>query len=142
VTLTPTGGAPEVVAVQIGVVGDQAAPARSAPQGPAIAVTPEQVDFGAVESGDLSTPRVRLTVSNPSDAAARVRVQGAPKWLLVKPEAFRLQPGGQQTVELVGRVDKVRGRNQRETLTLALEGGRDRQVEVRLRVKGRGLFGW
>ena len=142
VTLTPTGGAPEVVAVQIGVVGDQAAPGRSALQGPAIAVTPEQVDFGAVESGDLSTPRVRLTVSNPSDAAARVRVQGAPKWLLIKPEAFRLQPGGQQTVELVGRVDKVRGRNQRETLTLAVEGGRDRQVEVRLRVKGRGLFGW
>jgi hypothetical protein len=53
-----------------------------------------------------------------------------------------VQPGGQQAVELVGRVDKVRGRKQHVKLTLAVEGGRNRQVEVRLRIKGRGLFGW
>jgi tRNA A-37 threonylcarbamoyl transferase component Bud32 len=142
VTLTPSGAPPEVVAIQIGVTGDEVAPGESAPQAPMIAVTPEQVDFGTVEADDLSTRRVRMTVSNPSGAMARVQIQDAPRWLLIKPEAFNLQPGAQQTVELVGRVDKVRGRRQQIRLKLTVEGGRDREVEVRLRVQGRGLFGW
>ncbi|MGD8490422.1 MAG: serine/threonine-protein kinase [Anaerolineae bacterium] len=144
VTLTPADGDPEVVPVQIGVTSNRATPARSAAQArtPMIAVTPEQIDLGTVEAGDLSTQRARLTVRNTGGAVARVRVEGAPKWLLIKPESFSVQPGGQQAVELVGRVDKVRGRKQHVKLTLAVEGGRNRQVEVRLRIKGRGLFGW
>jgi hypothetical protein len=81
-----------------------------------------------------------VTVTNVSQAMARCRVLGAPAWLLVKPETFRLQPGAHQDVELVGRVDKVRGRRQEVPLTIALDGGPDQRLEVRLRVKG-GLFG-
>jgi len=35
----------------------------------------------------------------------------------------------------------VRERRQKVKLTFALDGGPDRQVEVRLKVKRRGLFG-
>jgi hypothetical protein len=44
-------------------------------------------------------------------------------------------------VKLVGRVDKVRGRRQRVALTFALDGGHSRELEVRLQIKRRGLFG-
>jgi hypothetical protein len=74
--------------------------------------------------------------------SARVRVQGAPRWLLVKPEVFHLAAGARQVVKMVGRVGKTpRGRQHRATLTFALEDGQDQQVEVSLRVKGGGLFG-
>jgi serine/threonine protein kinase len=128
VTLMPTGSSPEVVPVQITV-------AR-----PAIRLTPAEVDLGTVSRRDLSTARRSVTVTSVSQAVAQCRVLGAPEWLLVKPEAFRLQPGAQQNVELVGRVDKVRGRRLGVVLTIALDGGDDQRLEVRLRVKG-GLFG-
>jgi tRNA A-37 threonylcarbamoyl transferase component Bud32 len=128
VTLIPAGGSPEVLPVQITVTR------------PVIRLTPVEVDFGAVSRQDLHTPRQRVTVTNASQAVAGCRVLGAPEWLLVKPEAFHLQPGAEQDVELVGRVDKVRGRRQEVPLTIALEGGEAQKLEVRLRVKG-GLFG-
>jgi tRNA A-37 threonylcarbamoyl transferase component Bud32 len=128
VTLMPVGGSPEVLPVQITVTR------------PAIHLTPVEVDFGTVSRQDLHTARRRVTVTNVSQAVAGCRVLGAPEWLLVKPEAFRLQPGAHQDVELVGRVDKVRGRRQEVPLTIVLEGGEDQKLEVRLRIKG-GLFG-
>jgi tRNA A-37 threonylcarbamoyl transferase component Bud32 len=128
VTLTPAGGPPEVLPVQIAVTA------------PAIRVAPAKVDFGTVSRQDLSTPRQSVSVTNVSQAVAQCRVRHAPEWLLVKPEAFRLQPGGQENVELVGRMAKVRGRKQEFSLTIALDGGQDQEVEITLRVKG-GLFG-
>jgi hypothetical protein len=142
VTLSPVGGVPEVVPVQVLVTGSRPAKVRVSPVGPSIAVKPDRVDFGTVSPGAFSTPRKRVTVSNTSKMSARVRVQGAPGWLLVKPESFHLVAGARQVVKMVGRVGKVpRGRQHRVTLTFALEGGQDQEVEIVLRVKGGGLFG-
>jgi hypothetical protein len=99
------------------------------------------VDLGLVDRKALSTARATVTVTNISQAAAQVRVQGAPRWLLVKPGVFRLVQGAAQQVELVGRVDKVRGRKERVILTFAVDGGPNQEVEVLLEVKRRGLFG-
>ncbi len=141
VTLTPVGGTPEVVAVQVAVAEDRAAPVQITPSSPIIEVSPRRVDLGVVDSGALNTPRVSLTVTNTSKTTAQVRVQGAPRWLLIKPEAFRLVPGASQVVKLVGRVDKVRGRKQKVRLAFALDGGPDEEVEVLLEIRRRGLFG-
>jgi hypothetical protein len=140
VTLTPVGGAPEVVAVQVSVAAEQNTPLQSARQSPAIEVSPERVDLGTVDRKALSTPRVSVTVTNVSQATAQVQVQGAPRWLLVKPQAFRLAQGTRQKVDLVGRVDRVQGRKEKATLVFALAGGRDQEVEVLLRIKRRSLF--
>jgi tRNA A-37 threonylcarbamoyl transferase component Bud32 len=128
VTLTPAGGLPEVLPVQITVIA------------PAIRVVPTEVDLGTVSRGELSTARRSVSVTNVSRAVAECRILGAAEWLLVKPEAFRLQPGGQQHVELVGRVAKARGRKQKVALAVVVDGGENQRIEVRLRVKG-GLLG-
>jgi serine/threonine protein kinase len=141
VTLTPVGGAPEVVAVQVTVVAEQNSPIQITMAAAAIEVNPKQVDLGLVDRKALSTPRATVTVTNVSQAAAQVRVQDAPRWLLVKPEVLRLVPGARQQVELVGRVDKVRGRKEKVTLTFSLDGGPNQEVEVLLEIKRRGLFG-
>jgi hypothetical protein len=104
-------------------------------------VKPRRIDFGTVSRQALSSRRERLTVSNVGQTPADCRVVGAPRWLLIKPESFRLQPGARQQVELVARVDKVRGRKDRAVLTVAVDGQQDHEVEVVLRVKGSGLFG-
>ncbi len=132
VTLTPIGGEAEVVPVQVSLVE---------PRPPRIEVHPTAVDFGTVDRRALHTAPRQVTVTNGGGGEARVRVEGAPRWLLVNPEAFRLAPGAQQVVRLIGRVDRVRGRKQKVRLIFALEGGPDRQVEVQLRIKRRGLFG-
>ena len=141
VTLTPVGGTPEVVAVQIAVTEDKSASVQITATSPAVDVSPRRVDFGNVDPEALSTQQVAVTVTNVGRMSAQVRVQGAPKWLLIKPETFKLVPGARQVVTLVGRVDKVRGRKQKINLTFALDGGQDAEVEVRLEVKRRGLFG-
>jgi serine/threonine protein kinase len=141
VTLTPVGGTPEVVAVQVTVSPEQDAPVQITMAAAAIEVTPKEVDLGVVDRRALSTPRAAVTVTNVSQTAAQVRVQGAPRWLLVKPGVFRLVPGAKQQVELVGRVDKVRGRREQVTLTFSLDGGSNQEVQVLLEVKRRGLFG-
>ena len=141
VTLSPVGGTPEVVAVQVAVLPETDSPAQSTATVAAIEVAPRRVDLGVVDSKALSTPRAMVTVTNVSQRAAQVRVQGAPRWLLVKPGVFRLAPGARQQVDLVGRVDKVRGRREQVTLTFSPDGGRNQEVEVRLEVKRRGLFG-
>jgi hypothetical protein len=141
VTLTPAGGAPEVVAVQVGVVEGKATRVQSPSTGPAIQVTPAQVDFGTVDTGKLSTPPVDVTVANAGQATAQVRVQGLPGWLLAKPEVFRLTPGAKQVVRLVGRIDRLRGGEQIVSIAFALDGGPNTEVEVKIEVKRRGLFG-
>ena len=132
VTLTPAGGEAEVVPVQVFV---------AEPQPPRIEVRPAVVDLGTVDRQALHTAPQKVLVANRGGGTAQVRVEGAPRWLLVNPEAFRLTPGAQQAVRLIGRVDRVRERRQKVKLTFALDGGPDRQVEVRLKVKRRGLFG-
>jgi hypothetical protein len=82
-----------------------------------------------------------VTVTNVGQVPAQVGVRDAPRWLLVKPETFRLSPGAKQAVELVGRVDKARGRKHRVAVTFAVEGGQEHRVEVVLRVKLGGPFG-
>jgi hypothetical protein len=141
VTLTPVGGMPEVVAVQVTVAQDRAAPVQITLTSPIIEVSPKQVDLGVVDPKALSTQQARVTVTNISQTSAQVRVQGAPRWLLIKPETFRLVPGAKQVIKLLGRVDKVRARRHKVTLTFAVDGGQDQEVEVLLEVKRRGLFG-
>jgi serine/threonine protein kinase len=141
VTLTPVGGAPEVVAVQVTVAGGNAAPAARPSKTPGIEVSPKRVDFGTVERSALNTARVSVMVTNVGPTTVRVRVQGAPRWLLVSPAAFRLEPGTRQVVELVGRVDKVRDRKQKVSLVFAPTSGSSQRVQVRLQIKRRGLFG-
>ena len=123
VTLAPVGGSPEVVPVQITV------------RAPAIRIVPDMVDFGEVPRRRLNTPRKSVNVTNVGPAVAQCRVLGAPAWLLVKPEMFRLTPGAQQDVELIGRVSKLQGRRYEAALTVDLEGGQDQKVQVLLRVK-------
>jgi serine/threonine protein kinase len=141
VTLTPVGGMPEVVAVQIAVSAAKAAPVQITLAASTVEVSPKVVDFGTVNPGALSTASQSVTVSNLSSTTAQVRVQGAPRWLLVKPEIFRLVAGAKQVVKLTGRVDKVRSRKEKVKLTFAVDGGQDQEIEVRLEVKRRGLFG-
>jgi tRNA A-37 threonylcarbamoyl transferase component Bud32 len=133
VTLTPVNGLPEVVAVQISVSAEKAAPT--------IEVSPGLVDFGTMDAEALDTATKAVTVTNLSRATAQVRVQGAPRWLTVKPETFRLVAGARQVVKLTGRVDKVRHRTENIRLTFAVDGGQDEEVEVRLEKEKRGWFG-
>jgi serine/threonine protein kinase len=140
VTLTPVGGTPEVVAVQIAVSQERSAPVRITLAAPAIRVSPSRVDFGTVSRRDLSTPTANLEAINVGQVTAQVRVHGAPRWLLIKPETFRLVAGARQAIRLVGRLDKVRGKQQ-VSLIFAVDGGQDQVVEVRLKVKGLSLFG-
>jgi hypothetical protein len=141
VTLTPAGGTPEVVPVQIAVAQARGEPSAGSSSSPAVKVKPRRLDFGTVSRQALSTRRERVSVSNVGQTPVACRVLGAPRWLLIKPESFRLQPGARQQVELVARVDKVRGRKNRAVLTVAVDGQQDHEVKVVLRVKGSGLFG-
>lgn len=137
VTLSPEGGMPEVVAVQISVAAGAATPAG--PQ--AIQISPQRIDFGTVSRRDRRTSARRLTVTNLGQAMVRVRVQGAPRWLEVEPAAFSLVGGARQVVKMRGRPDRVRDGRQQATLTLAVEGGPDRQVEVSLETRRWRWFG-
>jgi hypothetical protein len=141
VTLTPAGGAPEVIPVQLSISSHTPAPAPAQSGPPEVEIRPRRVDFGTVSPDDLSTARVGVAVTNVGRTPAQLRVEGVPSWLLVKPGQFGLAPGTRQVVELVGRVDKVQGRRQKVKVTFALDGGRDQEVEVRLQVRRRGLFG-
>jgi tRNA A-37 threonylcarbamoyl transferase component Bud32 len=139
VTLAPIGGPPEVVAVEVVVGTTGAAPVRITLTSPAIDISPNVVDFGDISRGDLAT--ARLNVTNTSQTMAQVRVQGAPRWLDVKPAAFGLVAGARQVVKLTARPGRMRGTH-RSKLTFALDGGHDQQVEVRINVRRGGLFGW
>jgi serine/threonine protein kinase len=141
VTLTPVGGLPEVIAVQITITAEKAVPVRITLAASSIEVSPRVVDFGTVDARALNTPGEPVTVTNLGKATAQIRVQGAPRWLLVKPETFRLVAGAKQVVKLTGRVDKVRNRKEQVRLIFAVDGGQDQEIEVRLEVKRRGLFG-
>jgi P pilus assembly chaperone PapD len=60
---------------------------------------------------------------------------------LVNPEGFRLAAGARQTVKFVARIDKVRGSREEVRLRFSVDGGKDQEIEVRLRTRRRGLFG-
>ncbi len=141
VTLTPSGGPPEVVPVEVAVAQARSAPPPNSSAPPAIRVKPRRVDFGTVSRQALGSRRERVTVENIGQTPADCRIAGAPRWLLVKPETFHLQPGTSQEVELVARVDRVRGRKERAVFTVAPDGGQHQNVEVELRLKGGRLFG-
>ena len=141
VTLIPVGGTPEVVAVQISLIENKAAPVEITLKSPAIELSPRQVDFGMIDPKALSTQQVSVTVTNTGRTPAQIRVQGAPRWLLIKPQTFRLVAGAKQAVNLIGRVDKVRGRRQKVTLTFAVDGGQDQELGVQLELKRQRLFG-
>jgi len=128
VTLTPAGGMPEVVPVQVTVVA------------PVIRVEPARLDFGSVpRRGPASVQTV--TVSNPGPAIADCKVLGVPEWLTAKPAAFRLAPGAQEIVTLELRPHKVPGRGQEIALTVAVDKGHLQQIAATVRIKDAGFWG-
>jgi len=129
VTLTPAGGSPEVVPVQISVVA------------PAVRIRPAQVDFGVVDRRAAAPVHQAVAVTNTSPALARCLITGAPEWLIVQPYAFDLPPGSVERVVLEARGPKVPGRGQDIVLALAVDRGETQQIAVSVRVKGGGLFG-
>lgn len=141
VTLMPTGGMPEVVSVEVRVAGAGTAPLHTGRALAAIEVSPNRIDLGRETTGSLTTREVKVTVSNKGGAPAQVRVEGAPRWLLVKPHVFRLAAGAQEVVTIRGRVDKARSGEHEVKLTFAVDGGQDVEVDVVLQVRRRGLFG-
>ena len=140
VTLMPVDGMPEVVAVEVRLAGAEATPVQTGQPVAAIEVSPRRIDLGREATGSLTTREVTVTVSNTGGAPARVRVEDAPRWLLLKPDTFRLAPGDQQVVKVRARVDKARSGKHDVRLTFAVDGGHDLQVDVVLEVKRRGLF--
>ena len=141
VTLLPEGGLPEVVAVQVQVAGKAGRGATRVGNGSTLDVNPRQINLGAVSSGSLNTVTGRLTVTNKGPKKVRVRVEGAPGWLQVKPESFGMGPGDRQVVKLVGRVYKLQGLKPEVSLALNIDGKTDQRVDVRMQVKRRGFFG-
>jgi hypothetical protein len=137
----PVGGMPEVVAVEVRIVAPGSTPAQTGRAAAAIEVTPRKIDLGRETTGSLTTREVKVTVRNVGGAAAQVRVGGGPRWLLIKPDSFRLAPGANQVVTVRGRVDKARSGKHGDRLTFAVAGGHEVQVDVVLEVRGRGLFG-
>jgi hypothetical protein len=63
-------------------------------------------------------------------------VSGVPEWLAVRPTAFHLQPGGQEIVEFVGLMDKVRGRRREALIEIQVDGGQAQRVAVTLQRGG------
>ncbi len=140
ITLTPAGGTPEVVAVQIAVDAQAAAPRRITTSPPAIDVSPGRIHF-QVSRRDRRPPSERLTVTNTTRTEAQVQVQNVPRWLEVEPETFRLVRGARQVVKIRGRPDRAQSGRHEAKLTFAVDGGADQHVEVLLEAKRRGLFG-
>jgi serine/threonine protein kinase len=140
VTLTPVGGMPEVVAVQVSIDAQAAAPVRSTISPPAIRVSPASIRLRGSRS-DRRPPAEALTISNAGQTAAQVRIQNVPRWLTVAPQSFHLVPGARQVVEIEGRLDRIRSGQHKVQLRVALDGGPDHQVEVWVEAKRRGWFG-
>ena len=140
VTLTPDGGTPEVVAVQVSIDAEATTPAGSTPSPPDIRVSPQRIHLRG-SNKDRRPPTEPLTVANAGQTMAQVRVQNVPRWLAVEPEAFGLVPGARQVVEIRGRLDRVRSGRHETHLLLAVDGGPDQQVEVLLEANRRGWFG-
>jgi serine/threonine protein kinase len=140
VSLTPVGGLPEVVAVQVTVSASKAPPPPPAPKAPSITVSPGVVDFGIVSRKDRRTSPLPVTVTNAGREKARVQVEGVPQWLSVEPRTFQLSGNAKQVVQITGKIDKMQKRKELITLFFAVDGGEDIEVEVKLEVQRRGLF--
>ncbi len=139
VTLAPMGGTPEVVAVQVSIDAEAAAPVGITTDPPDIRVSPQRIRLQG-SSKDRRPPTEPLTVTNAGQARAQVRVQKVPRWLAVEPETFGLVPGAQQVVEIRGRLDRVRSGRHEARLRIAVDGGPDQEVEVLLEANRRGWF--
>ncbi len=140
VTLTPDGGTPEVVAVQVSIDAEAAAPVGITTSPPDIRVSPQRIHLRG-SSKDRRPPTEPLTIANAGQTRAQVRVQNVPRWLAAEPEAFGLVPGARQVVEIRGRLDRVRSGRHEARLRIAVDGGPDQQVEVLLEASRRGWFG-
>jgi serine/threonine protein kinase len=140
VTLTPEGGIPEVVAVQVAIEAQAATPVRATTSPPAVRVSPLRIHLQG-SSKDRRPPSEPLTVANAGQTRAQVRVQNVPRWLAVAPEVFGLVPGARQVVEIRGRLDRIRSGRYEARLRIAVDGGTDQEVEVLLEAKRRGWFG-
>jgi serine/threonine protein kinase len=140
ITLTPVGGTPEVVAVQVSIDVQSAAPVRITTSPPAIQVSPDRIRLRG-SSRDRRPPTESVTVANTGQMRAQVRVQDVPRWLAVAPQIFSLVPGARQVIEIRGRLDRVRSGRHQARLRIAVDGGPDQQVEVLLEANRRGLFG-
>ena len=128
VTLIPARGLPEVVPVQVTVVT------------PTIRVEPARLDFGSVTR--RGAPMVKtLTVTNPGPAVADCQVLGVPEWLIARPTAFRLPPGGQEIVTFELRPHKVPGRSQEIMLTVSVDKGPMQQIAAVVQIKDAGFWG-
>lgn len=141
VTLLPEGGTPEVVAVQVQVAGKAGQQPAGVVVRSILDVNPRQIDLGSVSSGSLNTVTGRLTVTNTGPKKVRVRVDGAPGWLQVRPDSFTVGRGDRQVVRLVGRAYKLQGLKPEASLTLSVDGKVEQQVVVRMQIKRRGFFG-
>jgi serine/threonine protein kinase len=139
-TLTPVGGTPEVVAVQITVSQESSAAVRITLTAPVVEVSPTKIDLGSVSNRVQSAGPKEVLVTNRGQEAAQVRVQGAPRWLVVEPSQFALVAGARQVVKLTARIDRVRGRKQQVKLSFVVDGGHDSEVDVELQVQRQGLF--
>ncbi|MBN1657256.1 MAG: protein kinase [Anaerolineae bacterium] len=140
VTLRPVTGMPEVVSVKMTVSQAPALPVRITLTAPVVEVSPNKIDFGGVSNRVHSAGPKEVQVTNRGQAAAQVRIQGAPRWLVVEPAQFALVAGARQVVKLTARIDKVRGRKQQVKLLFVVDGGHDSEVEVELQIQRQGLF--
>jgi hypothetical protein len=141
VTLQPSNGIPEVVAIQVTIADVERPPVHGASGKVALKVRPDRIDFGSVSAKRLSTPGKQFSVTNVGDTRIRVRISGGPRWLLIQPETFELTPGANQVIKLVGRISKVEGRKQDIRLAVTPDGGPGQEVRVLLKIKRGGLFG-
>jgi serine/threonine protein kinase len=137
VTLTPAGGSPEVVPVEVTIATSD--PTRSGSL-PAVSVDRNRVELAA-RRGDWNSARQRLVVSNPGAGPVHCRVLGLPAWLAAKPDEFRLGKGAAKVVELSARGARALARRQEAILVFAVDGGQGTEVRVSLEVKGAELLG-
>jgi len=131
VTLQPAGGVSEVIAVGL-TVPDAKAGEKGAGTAP-IRVRPNRVELRASRAA-LGRPRAQVTVTNTGLSPVRCRVLGAPRWLLIEPESFRLAVGSQQDIDLIPRADRLEGREGRAEVVVVPEGGPGQKIDVVVRL--------
>jgi hypothetical protein len=130
IALTPAGGVPEWVSIQITIEARQVAPVEIAPAAASIEVNPKVVHIErtlVLPYGESKS----ITVINLGQIATRVRIRGVPDWLSVKPKTFQLEAEGQHVVELVPQAPRMNllG-DQKACLKFASDSGQVEKVEV------------
>jgi len=99
---------------------------------PVVDVSPTRIELAVPNRKEIFTERASFEVRNRGAVRAACRVEGQPPWLVLDPVHFACLPGKSQTVELVGRVDKMPtpAREQMVSLKVQVDGLRPRQVSV------------